>query len=193
MTQNDGHTLDIKVRLRRQFRQLRDTIDAGIRAQHNLTILTRLQSLPEIVEAKTLFSYISYGSETDTHNFLDWLLVTGKQVLVPKITSDGHMEPVVFNSWSSVNTDTNGILVPDDPLYYHGNIDVCITPGLAFSADGTRLGQGEGYYDRWFASHQVRFIIAPAFECQLSTQLPAEIHDTPVNIIVTEQRIIRVS
>jgi len=193
MTQNDGLTLEIKVPLRRQFRQLRDSIDAGIRAQHNLTILTRLQSLPEIVEANTLFSYISYGSETDTHTFLDWLLVTGKQVLVPKITGDGHMESVVFNSWSRVNPDSNGILVPEDPLYYHGNIDVCITPGLAFSVDGTRLGQGEGYYDRWFASHQVRFRIAPAFECQISRQLPADIHDYPVNIIVTEQRIIRVS
>ncbi len=193
MTQNDGLIFDKKVPLRRQFRLLRDSLDTEVRAQHNLTILTRLQSLPEIIEAKTLFSYISYGSETDTHGFLDWLLVTGKQVLVPKITGDGHMESVVFNGWSSINTGSDGIQVPEDPLYYHGNIDVCITPGLAFCADGTRLGQGKGYYDRWFASHQVRCRIAPAFECQLSKQLPADIHDTPVNIIVTEQRILRVS
>ncbi len=182
-----------KAQLRHQFRQNRLGINASVRAAHNLTILEKLQSLPEVRSATTLFSYISYGQEVDTRILLDWLLTRPMQILVPKITGNGQMIAVIFDGWTGIQTGTGGVPEPVSSQAYTGEIDVCITPGLGFSASGARLGQGEGYYDRWFAVNPVRYRIAPAFECQLGTEIPTDNHDTPVDIIVTEQRTIRVS
>jgi 5-formyltetrahydrofolate cyclo-ligase len=193
MTEIHQQIQDKKTQLRSHLRQSRNNLSASERSRHNQAILGHLQSLPEINTAKTLFSYISYGSETDTRQLLDWLLLEGKQVLVPRISTDGRMIAVAFPGWSSIHTGSRGIPIPENSDAYEGIIDVCITPGLGFTADGARLGQGEGYYDRWFATHPVRYRIAPAFECQLNPQLPVDAHDTPVNLIVTEKQIIRVS
>jgi 5-formyltetrahydrofolate cyclo-ligase len=71
-------------------------------------------------------------------------------------------------------------------------LDLVVVPGVAFDPQGNRLGWGAGYYDRLLA--QVRAdapIVALAFECQIVPAIPPESHDVPVDVIVTEQRIIR--
>jgi len=57
---------------------------------------------------------------------------------------------------------------------------------------GQRLGYGLGYYDKWFTSHKVGLKVAPCYECQLLEELPADEHDVPVDVLVTEDRVIRV-
>lgn len=184
---------DQKVQLRRQFRQYRDHIDAQTRGRNDLAILKKLQGLPEITTANSLFCYVSSGSETDTRLLLDWLLTQGKQLAVPKITAGGRMIAVPFSGWAGLQAGPLGIPTPVSSAEFIGKLDVCITPGLVFTPDGTRLGQGLGYYDRWFAGHKVRHKIALAFECQITGKLPADTHDSAVDMIITEQRIIRVS
>ncbi len=184
---------DQKLQLRRQFRQYRDNIDAITRGRNDLAILEKLQGLPEITAANSLFCYISTGTETDTRLLLDWLLTQGKQLAVPKITGNGRMLAVAFTGWSDLQTGKPGIPAPVLSDEFNGKLDVSITPGLAYTISGTRLGQGQAYYDRWFAEHTVQHKIALAFECQMTDKLPADAHDIAVDIIITEQRIIRVS
>jgi len=184
---------DQKTRLRRQFRQLRDEIDAPTRDRHDQARLVRLQALPEILGASRLFSYLSTGTEADTHRLLDWLLSMDKQLAVPKITGNGLMTAVPFTGWSGLQTGPLGIPDPTGPDSFNGEIEVCITPGVAFTLKGNRLGLGLGYYDRWFAEHPVLYRIALAYECQLADEIPTDAHDIRMDIIVTEQRVIRVS
>lgn len=184
---------DQKMQLRKQFRQYRDDIDAITRSRNNLAILEKLQGLPEITAANSLFCYISTGTETDTRLLLEWLLNQGKQLAVPKINGSGRMLAVPFTGWTGLQTGTHGIPAPVSSEEFIGKLDVCITPGLVFTSNGIRLGQGQGYYDHWFAEHTVRHKIALAFECQITGNLPADTHDIVVDMIITEQRIIRVS
>ena len=103
------------------------------------------------------------------------------------------MQAVPFTAWSGLESGPLGILSPttaDNPIT---DVDVCIAPGVAFTAHGVRLGQGLGYYDRWFAAHTVRHRIALAYECQLTDNVPTDVHDAVMDLIVTEQRVIRVS
>jgi 5-formyltetrahydrofolate cyclo-ligase len=184
---------DQKTRLRRKFRQFRTELDSSTRGRHDLARLVHLQKLPEILAANRLFSYISTGTEADTHRLLDWLLGQGKQLAVPNITGNGLMIAVPFTGWSGLQTGPLGIPIPTVSDSFSGQIEVCITPGLAFTAMGDRLGQGLGYYDRWFADHPVRYRIALAYECQLTNEIPTDARDVRMDIIVTEQRVIRVS
>lgn len=57
-----------------------------------------------------------------------------------------------------------------------------IVPGLAFTPDGSRLGRGGGYYDR-FLSRWTMTTIGVAYPCQIYRDLPREPHDLSVNLV----------
>lgn len=65
--------------------------------------------------------------------------------------------------------------------------DVLIVPGVAFDANGNRLGRGGGYYDRVLAAlgEEARSI-GIGYDFQRVEQVPTAPHDVPVNFVVTE-------
>jgi 5-formyltetrahydrofolate cyclo-ligase len=69
---------------------------------------------------------------------------------------------------------------------------VCIVPGLAFAADGTRLGRGGGHYDRALAAPPIAgrgYRIGVAFAQQMVESIPADLHDVRMNAVVTPSKI----
>ncbi len=64
---------------------------------------------------------------------------------------------------------------------------VLLTPLLGFDRRGRRLGQGGGFYDRWFADHPAAMRIGIAWSVQEVPALAAEAWDMPLHAIVTEQ------
>ena len=71
--------------------------------------------------------------------------------------------------------------------------DLIIIPALAASADGTRLGQGGGWYDRALMHRSPDTpVVAAIFddEVLVAGVIPAEPHDVPVDAIVTPTRTI---
>ena len=66
-------------------------------------------------------------------------------------------------------------------------LDIVIAPGLAFTPDGARLGQGGGHFDRFLTrlgDHCLR--IGVAFREQLLAELPTAAHDIPVDLVITD-------
>lgn len=71
--------------------------------------------------------------------------------------------------------------------------DLIVIPALAASVDGTRLGQGGGWYDRALAHRSPGTpIVAAIFDDEVLEAgiIPAEPHDIPVDAIVTPTRTI---
>ena len=71
--------------------------------------------------------------------------------------------------------------------------DLIVIPALAASADGTRLGQGGGWYDRALMHRSPGVpVVAAIFDDELleAGVIPAEPHDVPVDAIVTPTRTI---
>ncbi len=71
--------------------------------------------------------------------------------------------------------------------------DLIIIPALAASADGTRLGQGGGWYDRALTHRSPGVPVVTAIfddEVLEAGIIPAEPHDVPVDAIVTPTRTI---
>ena len=71
--------------------------------------------------------------------------------------------------------------------------DLIIIPALAASADGTRLGQGGGWYDRALMHRSPGVpVVAAIFDDEVleAGVIPAEPHDVPVDAIVTPTRTI---
>ena len=65
-------------------------------------------------------------------------------------------------------------------------------PAVAVDAQGTRLGMGKGYYDRFFIKVPAALRAAVVYQIQVSTDpLHAESWDQPMDWIVTEKMILR--
>jgi 5-formyltetrahydrofolate cyclo-ligase len=68
-----------------------------------------------------------------------------------------------------------------------------VVPGIGFDATGRRLGRGLGYYDRALAAlrrDQPVTVVGIAYELQIVAELPHEPWDEPVDVIVTERRVL---
>lgn len=185
--------VDEKACLRKELILRRKSLDEHIRAEKNRSILDNLDNITCISLAKRIFSFVSHGEEVDTHQLLHRLLNQQKHLAVPAITRDKTMIAVAFTDWTELEPGQLGILSPVSMIEDTGDFDVCITPGLGFTDTGMRLGYGRGYYDKWFSRHHCGKKIALAYECQLLDALPVDANDIPVDMIVTENRIIRVS
>ena len=72
-----------------------------------------------------------------------------------------------------------------------GTVSLFLVPGLGFDASGGRLGYGLGFYDRAFASAAPGALkVGLAFEAQFLERVPTGPHDVPMDIVVTEDRVI---
>ena len=74
--------------------------------------------------------------------------------------------------------------------------DLLVIPALAASVDGTRLGQGGGWYDRALMHRSPGVpVVAAIFDDEVLEAgiIPAEPHDVPVDAIVTPTRTITTS
>jgi 5-formyltetrahydrofolate cyclo-ligase len=66
-------------------------------------------------------------------------------------------------------------------------LDIVMVPGVGFSRDGRRMGNGQGYYDRLL--ERVRpdcALVAICFECQLFEELIVAPYDVFMDKVVTE-------
>lgn len=75
---------------------------------------------------------------------------------------------------------------PDAGVISPAGVDVVLVPGLAFGLDGTRLGRGAGYYDR-FLAHVTADKIGLTTSGRIRSDLPREPHDVAMDWIATEE------
>jgi 5-formyltetrahydrofolate cyclo-ligase len=62
---------------------------------------------------------------------------------------------------------------------------------MAFDAAGTRLGRGKGFYDRLLGTASFKaWKIGISWESRILPRLPRERHDIPMDVIITEQRVL---
>ena len=190
----DDDFVTAKRALRARVVTARNGLTAKDRAVRSAAIAAHFATLPEAQAAQTLLCFVTFGSEVDTAPIIDWALTQDKTVAAPRIVAPGTMEAHrIANPACDLEEGKYGILAPhaDLPLMAPEDFDLVLMPGLAFCADGGRVGYGGGFYDNYLAQTANALRIALAFELQLVDKLPRETHDLPVHVIVTEQRVIR--
>ncbi|SHH24992.1 5-formyltetrahydrofolate cyclo-ligase [Clostridium grantii] len=109
----------------------------------------------QFINANTIFTYVSFGSEIDTQRLINYALSIGKNICVPKVFNKQKvMKAYKISSLKELNKSNYGILEPfGDNMkeVLKENIDLAIFPGIAFDNKGGRIGYGGGYYDKFFS------------------------------------------
>jgi 5-formyltetrahydrofolate cyclo-ligase len=158
-----------------------------------------LLNLPEYQAAQAVLWYIDCRSELRTKQALPDALTSGKQIIIPYCTVDEsganklglwrleNMDELIVGKWK--------ILEPPHERWGESGkefqpeqLDLVIVPGVAFSREGGRMGNGQGYYDRLL--QHVRMdcrLIGLCYECQLFDDLIVSPHDVFMDKVVTER------
>ncbi|WP_047152423.1 5-formyltetrahydrofolate cyclo-ligase [Aneurinibacillus tyrosinisolvens] len=183
-----------KKQIRKQILAMRGAAELEERAKWSRTVAEKLLSLPEIQEARLLFSFLSFGDEVNLDVFINACYQEGKKIYVPKTdVAQKVMTPYRFEGWDSLKKGVYGIREPlaGQAEQWNGEkFDVILVPGVAFTPVGERLGYGGGFYDRFLGGiEQLPPLFAPCFDMQVVSSLPVEKHDQKVNRIITEKEV----
>lgn len=156
-------------------------------------IKNRLFNAPFLKESHTVAITISKPPEVETHEIIEELWKRKKRVAVPKcnpksrtmdfyeITSFSQLENVYMDLKEPIPDKT--VFVPPE------KIDLMIVPGIVFDRKGYRIGYGGGYYDRYLENFG-GCTVALAFHLQIVDELPKELHDIPVDFVITDKALI---
>ena len=159
-------------------------------AQDEARFCAFVTSLPQYRAAKTVFCYVSYGSEPATRALLRRMWQDGKQVVVPRCEGGGVMKAKHVASFDELQQGMYGILEPAEhaPELPFSQIDLAVVPCVACDRSGMRLGRGGGYYDR-FLSASPAYSVSLCYHALVLPAVPCETHDRAVNAVITERGI----
>ena len=149
-------------------------------------IADALSEICEYTHAHRIFVYLGSPSEPDTQEIIGLALMLERTVCVPRVHGN-EMSAVAISPFSNFKTNKWGILEPVGGQVIE-DVDVAVIPLVAFD-NLNRLGHGKGYYDRYLSSHDC-FKIGLAFDSQEVKGLPIDELDIPLDMLVTEKRII---
>ncbi|HHP50967.1 MAG TPA: 5-formyltetrahydrofolate cyclo-ligase [Moorella mulderi] len=185
----------MKNHLRKKMMALRRAIPEPIRQEKSRKIREKLFSLSEWQRAQRIMSYVSFGSEVDTHQVIKQALAQGKRVAVPLCIPQvkGLMAVEIEDFPGDLVPGTMGILEPKPDRIYPvdpESLDLILVPGVAFDRSRHRLGYGAGYYDRFLSGLRRPKAIGLAFQEQVVERIAKEGHDRPVDLIITDEEVI---
>ena len=175
-----------KSELRKLHKKQRDEIAVDIRTSREKRIIQQLFSLEEVINAKTIFIYNSFGSEVSTKELTQKFLQEGKEIYVPKIFGE-IMKAVKFDGEQEINK--YGILEPKENVFAK-SVDLTITPLLAVDKFGNRIGYGKGYYDKFFMEHKT-LKIGICFSNQIVDKIDSDENDIPLDYVIYDGGVIK--
>ena len=177
----------LRLRVRRQISELEERyISSSDRG-----IMQNVLDLAEFISATRVFAYAAMGRECATAGLIRSAVSAGKAVGLPRALGRGRM---VFARYAG-ELATGRYGIPEPPAEAEallpGRGDALIVPALCCDEAGYRLGQGGGYYDRLLAGCRA-VSICLCRERLLRKKIPREWNDLAVDIVVTEERALRI-
>lgn len=191
--------------LRKRILAWREALPAEAVATRSATITRRFFALTALRQARTLLFYLSFRHEVATAPMVRRALEMDKRVcapevlpaerrLVPRLLPPLTMPASLDEPLPGLVRGPLGILQPDPatcaavPLE---EINLVVIPGVAFDRRGHRLGYGHGYYDRFLAElPPATWRVGLAFAGQMVEEIPADLWDLPMHLLVTETQVI---
>lgn len=156
----------------------------------------RMMKWAPIASAQTVALFLSFDGELNTRPLIEHLWRAGKAVYLPVLHpfTPGHLLFLHYHTGTELVVNRLNIREPRldvRQVLPTGELNILITPLVAFDRRGQRLGMGGGFYDRTLQHWQQHgFLpIGYAHDIQQVAHLPAEEWDVPLPAVVTPSRI----
>ncbi|HHX67253.1 MAG: 5-formyltetrahydrofolate cyclo-ligase [Miniphocaeibacter sp.] len=183
--------------LRKEIINKRDSLSLENKKTLDENIFQQLLNSDILDKFNNIFCYVNFGSEINTRPIMEYIIKKNKNLYIPYIEKKENIMKLslIKDLDNDLISGYYNILEPKKDLRNFVNndiIDLVITPGVAFTREKYRMGYGGGFYDRFFASlNSSPLKIALAYNFQIVNELPLEKFDIPVDIIITEDIIIK--
>ena len=181
--------------IRDQILKSKEEIDKINLKSYSDSIINQLYNTNYYKKAKTIMTFISFGAEVDTHDFIKTSIRNNKRIVVPiTVPATKELKLSEVLDFDELEIGFYDILTPKDKFIRYvdpSEVDLIIVPGVAFDRDGYRIGYGGGYYDRFLSKLDHITKISLAFDMQFIDKVPREDFDIPVDYIITEKEIIK--
>lgn len=173
--------------LRREVKRILAETDKEYFEQADKIISQKVLHSDKFRNCKTVFVYVSTETEPDTSEIIETALKLGKTVCVPKCITKNEMKAVRIFSTDELKPGYFGIKEPEscENEIKSEDIDLALIPCMAASYDGSRLGHGAGYYDR-FLAHTEAYKICLCFEKLIYFNIPTDEYDVKSDRTITE-------
>lgn len=185
--------------LRQEARQRRAALSVTERQAASIAVRDRLLTHPTLRQARNIAAYAAHGDELDLAPTIAALHALGRSILLPRLMRQRHRmqfathaadRPLIRNRYGIDEPPADALCIA--PRF----LQVVLVPLAAFDRNGQRLGSGGGYYDRCFAFRRDRErwrmprLIGVGYECQAVDAIPPAEWDVPLDLVVTEARVI---
>lgn len=197
----DTPSPETKTELRARILALRDmlgaAVDGGAGAKAEALLLHRfLDGMDILPPAAVVAGYWPMRGEIDVLPLLDGLAERGHITALPVVAAP--RQPLTFRRWAPGDALAEGAYGTRHPEDSAPEVrpHCLLVPLLAFDRRGFRLGYGGGFYDRTIAALRQSggvVTVGVAYGGQEVGQVPAEDHDEPLDWVVTERELIRIT
>lgn len=156
---------------------LKGLMSAANRDNESQSVIAQLESDKDFESASVLLAYWPLDDELNLRPLINkWR--DAKRILLPRIVGKQLVLIEFKGEETLVSEHRFGIMEPTGPSFIeYEKIELVLVPGMAFDAQGFRLGRGGGYYDRLLPRLCRARKIGVGFSFQLVSKVPCEPHD----------------
>ncbi|MGI9233655.1 MAG: 5-formyltetrahydrofolate cyclo-ligase [Woeseiaceae bacterium] len=170
--------------LRDKALRARREMTAEARATSSEKICRRVLQSREFRAARTLSCYLPMADEVNPLEIIERGWRANKRIFVPVLFGDGKMSFRELRHETTLRRNSYGIWEPESGDYISPrNLNLVLTPTVAYDENNHRIGMGGGYYDRCFSFLRLRKhwlqpkLIGLAFACQKVEKITPNVWD----------------
>lgn len=174
--------MQTKSELRAYIRTLKKQYDLPALIALSEPIMAQVEACKWFKQAKTIMAYHALGDEVSTQSFIEkWH--KEKEIWLPVVEGD-DIRLKRYEGSERLRDGALRVMEPDTDVYQenYDQIDLVLVPGMAFDAQGHRLGRGKGFYDRFLPKVKAPKI-GLCFGFQFVESVPCDEHDMPVDAV----------
>ena len=136
--------------------------------------------------AKRIALYRAFKGEVPVDGLAKYFMSRGIKCCFPRI-DNGSMSFYDSDDLDGFETSSLGIKepVPQADAVDPSTVDIVVLPAVAYNEEGTRLGMGGGYYDRFIGSLGAGrpYLLGVCYGFQICSEVPVTDHDAEVDLI----------
>ena len=184
--------------IRKQIRQARQQLSIVEQQVAALVLAEQFLKLPELLNSQHIAVYLHNDGEIATAELINSLWQLGKSVYLPVLHpfTSGYLLFQRYQPNTMLASNKYGIAEPIlscKDIKVVAELDLILTPLVAFDAQGQRMGMGGGFYDRTFAKQPLaqQRLIGLAHDCQKVANIPTAAWDVPLPMVLTPSAVYR--